>query len=121
MKRLAENVVFDNFGAGIHCYGSKNAEVRDLVLEGNAVFDNGAIGDTHSASDNIIVAGGQGGAQNILLTHNFTYFRPELSGYNEMGDPWSASNGAAVLEDNYFAGWIRCAGYLALAIDTIPA
>ncbi len=104
VKRLAENIVFDNFGAGIHCYGSKNAEVRDLVLEGNAIFDNGAIGDTHSASDNIIVAGGEGGAQNILLTHNFTYYRPELSGYNEMGDPWSAGNGGAVLEDNYFTG-----------------
>lgn len=104
VKRLADNIVFDNFGAGIHCYGSKTAAVRDLVLEGNAVFDNGAIADTHSASDNVIVAGGQGGAQNILLKRNFTYFRPELSGYNEMGDPWSASNGAAVLEDNYFAG-----------------
>jgi hypothetical protein len=104
VKRLAENIVFDNFGAGIHCYGSKNADVRDMALEGNAVFENGAIGDVHSASDNIIVAGGGGGAQNILLAHNFTYFRPELSGYNEMGDPWSARNGSAVLEDNYFVG-----------------
>ncbi|HUB34987.1 MAG TPA: right-handed parallel beta-helix repeat-containing protein, partial [Bryobacteraceae bacterium] len=104
VKRLAENIVFDNFGAGVHCYGSKNADVRDLVLEGNAVFDNGAIGNVHSASDNIIVAGGEGGAQNILLAHNFTYFRPELSGYNEMGDPWSPRNGSAVVQDNYFVG-----------------
>jgi hypothetical protein len=103
-KHLAENIVFDNFGNGMQCYGSNKARVRNFLVEGNIVFDNGSIANTSSASDNILFAGGEGGARNIRIFDNYTYFRPGLNGYNELGYAWSEANGDAVVRDNYFVG-----------------
>jgi hypothetical protein len=103
-KRLADNIVFNNFGNGMQCYGSNKARVRNFVVEGNIVFDNGSIAAANSASDNILFAGGEGGAQDIRILDNYTYFRPGIDGYNELGYPWSEINGTAVVRDNYFVG-----------------
>jgi hypothetical protein len=103
-KHLTDNVVFDNFGNGFHCYGSSKAAVRNLAVEGNAAFNNGAIANTSSASDNFLFAGGRGGVDGLRFAGNFSYFAPGIHGYNEIGYPWSASNGNAVIADNYFVG-----------------
>jgi hypothetical protein len=103
-KHLAENIVFNNFGNGLQCYGSNKARVQNFLVEGNIVFDNGSIASASSASDNILFAGGQGGAQDIRIFDNYTYFRPDVGGYNELGYPWSEVNGAMVVRDNYFVG-----------------
>jgi hypothetical protein len=103
-KRLTDNIVFDNFGNGFHCYASSKAAERGLRVEGNAVFDNGAIANASSASDNFLFAGGAGGVDDLELVGNFTWFSPGVQGYNEIGYPWSESNGNAVIADNYFAG-----------------
>jgi len=104
IKHLTDNIVFDNFGDGFHGYASSLAAVRNLVVEGNAVFNNGGIANTSSASDNFLFAGGRDGVDALQLIGNFTYFSPEVKGYNEIGYPWSMRNGAAVIADNYFVG-----------------
>jgi hypothetical protein len=103
-KHIADNIVFENFGNGMQCYGSNKANVRHFLVEGNIVFDNGGIAAANSASDNILFAGGEGGAQDIRVAGNYTYFRPGIEGYNELGFPWSEVNGTAIVRDNYFVG-----------------
>jgi hypothetical protein len=103
-KQLADNIVFNNFGNGFQCYGSSKARVQNFLVEGNIVFNNGSIAAPSSASDNILFAGGEGGARDIRIFDNYTYFRPGLDGYNELGFPWSEANGAAVVRNNYFVG-----------------
>jgi hypothetical protein len=104
VKHLTDNIVFDNFGNGFHCYASGNSAVRNLVVEGNVVFNNGGIANSSSASDNLLFAGGRGGVDGLQLVGNFTYFSRGINGYNEIGYPWSMSNGSAVIADNYFVG-----------------
>lgn len=104
VKRLTDNIVFDNFGNGFQCYGSSKASVRGLRVEGNAVFNNGAIANTSSASDNLLFAGGRDGVDDLQVVGNFTWFSRGINGYNEIGYPWSLSNGNAVISDNYFVG-----------------
>ena len=58
-KHLTDNIVFDNLGNGFHCYASSKVAVRNLVVEGNAVFNNGGIANASSASDNLLFAGGR--------------------------------------------------------------
>ena len=103
-KHLTDNIVFDNFGNGFHCYASSKAAVRNLVVEGNAVFNNGGIANASSASDNFLFAGGRDGVDGLQLVGNFTYFSRGINGYNEIGYPWSMLNGNAVIADNYFVG-----------------
>jgi hypothetical protein len=103
-KHLADNIVFSNFGNGMQCYGSKKARVQNFLVEGNILFDNGSIAAANSASDNILFAGGDGGAQDIRIFENYSYFRPGIDGYNELGYTWSEINGSAVVRDNYFVG-----------------
>jgi hypothetical protein len=104
VKHLADNIVFSNFGSGMQCYGSKKARVRNFLVEGNILFDNGSIAAAGSSSDNILFAGGEGGAQEIRIVDNCSYFRPGVEGYNEFGYTWSEGNGAAVVRNNYFVG-----------------
>jgi hypothetical protein len=104
IKHLTDNIVFDNFGNGFHCYASAKAGVRNLVVEGNAVFNNGSIANSSSASDNFLFAGGRDGVDGLQLAGNFTYFSRGINGYNEIGYPWSMANGSAVIADNYFVG-----------------
>lgn len=104
VKHLDDNIVFDNFGNGFHCYASEKSAERNLMVEGNAVFNNGAIANTSSASDNFLFAGGRDGVDGLQLVGNFTYFAKGVNGYNEIGYPWSMRNGSAVIADNYFVG-----------------
>ncbi len=104
LKHLTDNIAFDNFGSGFHCYGSSQVSIRKLVVEGNVSFNNGGIANAASASDNFLFAGGRGGVDDLQLIGNFSYFSPGVNGYNEIGYPWSLSNGNAVIADNYFVG-----------------
>jgi hypothetical protein len=104
VKHLTDNIVFDNFGNGFHGYASSQAAIRNLAVEGNAVFNNGGIANTSSASDNFLFAGGRDGVDGLQLVANFTYFTRGIEGYNEIGYPWSMTNGNAVIADNYFVG-----------------
>jgi hypothetical protein len=104
VKHLTDNIVFDNFGNGFHCYATEHAAVRRLVVEGNAAFNNGAIANASSASDNFLFAGGRDGVDGLQLVGNFTWFSRGVNGYNEIGYPWSMTNGSAVIADNYFVG-----------------
>jgi hypothetical protein len=98
---VANNVVFNNFNNGMQFYGSDAARVRNLNVEGNIVFDNGAISRGPDYGNNVIFANGNG-VDAVTMTGNHLYFTPaKNAGYNVLG--WVKNQGA-VLRDNYFIG-----------------
>jgi hypothetical protein len=110
-KLVRDNIVFNQFGAGIHAYGSSEAHLDSIQLEGNVVFNSGALAAHPGA--NILVGGGVV-ANRPELKHNFTYHDPRRnSGANYVG--YDAGCRDAVIEDNYLIGGYplaltRCGG-----------
>lgn len=103
LKRIGDNIIFNQFGWGIHLYGSAQSEVRNFEIDGNISFNNGWPGNNRN--DNIIMAGGNSGLSGFKVTNNHFYMTPDsLGGYNEIGWIFSGSNDDAVVTDNYFIG-----------------
>ncbi|MGE0607593.1 MAG: right-handed parallel beta-helix repeat-containing protein [Pirellulales bacterium] len=98
VKRIADNVVFHQFGYGIHAYGSEKASLKGFEIDGNFAFENGALakGD---GGQGIMVGGGCPVAQtsvrdNVVLNHGM-----------RLGYPWGPpSNEDIVCTGNYCEG-----------------
>jgi len=75
-KLLAENIIFDQFGVGIHAYGTDQTYIRNITAEGNIVFNNGSVSTGGQNDDNILFASGTG-LQNIVVRNNYTYHTPD--------------------------------------------
>jgi len=101
-KRIVDNIMFGQFGYGIHAYGSSAAYLNNFDIEGNISFNNGALSRTSGFSTNILVGGGRV-AENAFLLSNYTYFTPPVNrGSNNFG--YSAGCTGLTATDNYFAG-----------------
>lgn len=94
IRRITDNVIFGQFGIGTHAYGSEEAFLDDMQLEGNVVFNNGI-----TAGDFNILVGGHRLAKRPVLKSNFTYDNPGAG--NNVG--YEAGCQDAVITDNYFA------------------
>ena len=99
-KYITDNIIFNQFDNGIQAYGSDQAQVRNITLEGNIVFNNGSIaGDP---ADDVVFAGG-GGVRGARLINNYFFFTPLTNrGYNQLG--WGGANEDLTAEGNYFMG-----------------
>jgi hypothetical protein len=103
-KTLQDNIIFQQFGEGIQCYGSPNAYIQNFVFDGNTIFDNGSL--TGQGDDyNILIAGGNNWPQNMTVTNNYTYHTPSWgTGLSSLS--WGFDSGASNLTatNNYFIG-----------------
>jgi hypothetical protein len=93
-KRIVDNIIFGQFGGGIHMYGSSDAFLRNFHTEGNTVFSN-----TKS-----ILLGGLTNTpvQNNRVINNYTY-RGTAGG--AFGYMTTAGNCVSnIISGNYFAG-----------------
>jgi hypothetical protein len=109
-KVVRDNVIFNQFGFGIHGYAEASSQEKYLVLDGNVLFNNGTV-SSFSNNPNLQV-GGNGVADNDTVTNNVLYFSPSVVadlnakvGYNAL------LNGAAL-----FAGNTLLGGSLALDV-----
>lgn len=103
-KRLVDNVLFNQFGYGIHAYGSSKARLEGFHLEGNATFNNGCLSGPGERASNILVGGGTRAAR-IAAIGNFTYHTDLAGTSSQFG--YGPNNDDLVLRDNYFAGYVR--------------
>jgi len=71
IKTFRDNMFFDNFGYGIHCYGG-SGDVSDFTIEQNICFENGA--PRGIAATNILI-GGSSGMDGLIFRNNRTYMR----------------------------------------------
>jgi len=97
-QRFIDNVLFNQFGYGIHIYGESTA-LRGFHVEGNASFENGAPASSHG-SVNILVGGSQP-ASGITLTNNYTY---STGGSTNVWLGYNARNQDITVKGNHFVG-----------------
>lgn len=104
VKRISENIIFDQFGIGIQAYGSNQASVRGYELTGNIIFNNGTL-SRGGAVDNILFAGGGTTKANIRLEGNHVYHTPTANvGLSRLGWQWDSTNKDVVAVENHWIG-----------------
>jgi hypothetical protein len=98
-KKIADNIIANTASHGIHGYGSDAAYLDNITIEGNTVFEAGALGGSYER--NILLGGGRV-AQNPVIINNYTYFKGTGGGNSNIGYSAGASN--AVVKNNYWIG-----------------
>ncbi len=100
-KRIAENLIFQGFGAGIHAY-TEAGNLDNLQFIGNVLFDNGALSAASGGTQFNMLVGGLQTTRYAELRENFGYLAGDRGGNAELG--YRAGCIDAVAEGNYFAG-----------------
>jgi parallel beta-helix repeat protein len=103
-KRLVDNVFFNNLGVGIHVYAShKNPVIRNVRVEGNVAFNNGAISVAEPGLDNVMI-NGQVPIEGMVAVDNMLYFSGRDGVNLSLGTYSSVNNRDISVQGNYMAG-----------------
>lgn len=97
-KRLMDNILFNQFSHGIHCYGSSRASLKGFHIEGNVSFNNGCLAGPKERAPAMLIGGGSA-VERLAVVGNFTYQSATRCGYSH-----KVVNQDAILRDNYFVG-----------------
>ncbi len=100
-KKITDNVIFHNYGHGLHAYGSDSASLDGFDVEGNIAYNNGLL-STGTRQRNLLIGGGSV-AHNLTVKGNSLYYKAggPVTAFN-LG--YSAGCENAVVTDNYSAG-----------------
>ena len=107
-KLVKDCLVFDNAGLGIQSYSANpTSQQKNIQIEGNAAFNNGAITLDDQNSTNILVGGEVGiSAERITVINNYIYddasVAPNKSKGLRLGQT-DRNNKDAIVKDNYIA------------------
>jgi hypothetical protein len=115
-KRIADNLIFNQFGWGIHVYPNPG-DIDGFVIEGNAAFENGRWAGPGLRYNNLMVAGySPFDAERITVESNYLY---HSGSQKNTGKPTDANacfgcydpnlNGDLNLSKNYFFNGIPTA------------
>jgi len=100
-KRVVDNIIFNQYGYGIHAYGEAGA-LKGFHIEGNSLMNSGSPTRNSTHYDNILV-GGEQPAERVTILRNLSYHSPGRGGANVLG--WGkADNKDVLVEDNFFVG-----------------
>lgn len=103
-KRIVDNVIFNQFGHGLHAYGSDKAILRNFHVEGNVAFNNGSLaGPNHRTTD--LLVGGGSALEGLTFVNNCTY-----GGGLRLGYANDVQNRGVSARGNYIAGGARISG-----------
>jgi len=108
-KLVMDNLILDNAALGIQSYSvdSIESQQKGIHIEGNAVFNNGAITLDDVNSTNILVGAETGvSAERISVISNYVYDPPDLVPNKSKGirlGQTDQNNKDAVVKDNYIA------------------
>ena len=98
-----DNVVFNQFGYGVHAYADPGWRLVNIRVEGNVAFNNGTLADNSTAAN--ILLGGNEPASGDVLENNATYFASSDTSSTNVRIGWNAArNGSMQLQGNYFVG-----------------
>ena len=103
---VRDNVVFNQFGYGIHAYtNAGTGKLINIHITGNVSFDNGVLASKPGSAPNILL-GGADYASGDEVSGNFTYFPPTVrtADVNVRIGFGQTRNGDVQVTDNYFAG-----------------
>jgi hypothetical protein len=102
-KRIIDNMIFDQFGYGIHNY-AQAGDLKGFHIEGNIIFGNGSSARPADTDDPNIFVGGFLPAERVILIDNFTYHPSNRIATNVRLNYSAQNNKDIVLQGNYFAG-----------------
>lgn len=103
-KLIADNVFFNNLARGIQVYASrKNAAIRNIRVEGNVAFNNGAISSVVAARQNLIF-NAPVPTEGMIGVDNMLYFSGRTGINLRVGRYAPQNNRDLVLRGNYAAG-----------------
>jgi hypothetical protein len=103
-KIARDNVIFNQWGFGIHGYAQSGTTLKQLVFDGNVLFNNGTPSDFENPN---IQLGGSTIADNDTVTNNMVYYSPGVTSSangNVRIGYGSLVNGTAVFRNNYIVG-----------------
>ncbi len=111
-KRLLDNIVFRNYGLGIHAY-TTNGHLNNFDIEGNVTFVNGRLNPTGAYKPNMLLGSGQAAAtsctsspqvaQNPKFLDNYSY-HPRGAGGRELDLGYSTGSCNPTATGNYLVG-----------------
>jgi hypothetical protein len=101
---LRDNIVFDNWASGFHCFANDGPYIQHIDLEGNVAFNNYVWG----VPDIDIQVGGAFPASGITVNENYTYRTNDANTLTADIGQYTVTNQDLVCTNNYFAGgWWR--------------
>jgi len=107
-KILRDNVIFNMFGFGVHCYTlASSGQLKNITFTGNVAFNSGVISGydrpTGNANLNFQI-GGDGVADQDSAVDNMTYFSPGHGDANARIGYKTLLNGSVTFQRNYIVG-----------------
>lgn len=102
-KRVADNVVFDQYGFGIHAY-TENGSIKGFNFDGNTIFGSGSLAIPAGTYYPNILVGGFKPAERVTLSNNYLYHPLNSIVYNCQLFYVAKDNKDVTLRDNYIAG-----------------
>jgi hypothetical protein len=106
---IRDNVLFNQFGYGIHIYGSDQAALNNYTIDGNTAFNNG-VGQEFGMSGGMdYQVGGEAPLEKLIFIHNNSYRSSSLRRdfTARIGYDWGPLNYDGTVTDNYFVGALR--------------
>jgi hypothetical protein len=101
VKVARDNIIFNQFGFGIHGYSESSGTLKNLTFEGNVLFNNGEL----STDDNPnLQIGGNLVADNDVVADNILYFSPGHGFWNIRMGYNTLLNGTTTVRNNYIVG-----------------
>jgi hypothetical protein len=97
-----DNVMFNQFGYGVHVFTDPGEYLYNIQVEGNIAFNNGTLSNNGTSSN--ILLGGDDLADGDVVSDNLTYFPRSLSAYNMRIGWGTLVNGSVVVASNYVTG-----------------
>lgn len=99
-KKLKDNIIFHQFGYGIHIYGSEKASLKGFEIVGNICFENGVLSKNGDRAPGIMV-GGASPAERIVVRDNVVFGSGIRLGY-----PWGTMSEDVLCTGNYCEGLV---------------
>ncbi len=99
--RLKDNILFDNWAFGLHCYTNDGPYLNNIDLEGNVAFNNYIWGVPWGAD---ILVGGLFPASGITVNENYTYRSDNANTMTADIGSYVVANQDIVCTNNYFVG-----------------
>ena len=100
-KRIVDNVIFNQFGYGLHAYGSDKAFLRGFHVEGNVAFNNGCLAGLDQRTIDLMVGGGSA-IEGLTVVDNCTH-----GGGLRIGYASDVRNRGIAVRGNYIRGGAR--------------
>jgi len=117
VMHLSDNIIFNQFGVGIHGY-SQGSSLKHFLVERNVVFDNGRIATypDPNIKEQILFGGGPP-VQDLRILNNYVYVPLDQNSTLLRLDYAANSNDDVVVANNYLAGGTGGGNYAVSALD----